>query len=137
MVNIIKNFNWCSSHLYRLFLMLGCYNFHQKKTWLIMTIPCMQRRLFHSPNILRSLLNLFNVAYSSNHILPLLTVTREGESLCKTKSRRMSCARSLFSITPAIGVYLSHNQIIHCSVHRETVDQPIGSFVHNHNHCLI
>ena len=64
-VNMIKEskFNWCSSHK----IMLSYYNFHQKKTWLIMAIPYLQRRLFWSSNMQMSLLNLFNSAYNSDH----------------------------------------------------------------------
>ena len=62
MVNIIEesNFNCCSGH--KDFVMPNCYNFHQKKTWLIMAVPYLQKRLFHGPNMQRSLFNLFNLA---------------------------------------------------------------------------
>ena len=60
-VNVIKSkLKWCSSH--KFCMMLSYYNFHLNKTWLIIAIPLLERRLFGSPNMKRGLLNLFNLA---------------------------------------------------------------------------
>ena len=58
MANIVKElkFNWCSSD--KVCIVLSYSKFHSKKTWFIMAIPYLQRRLFRSSNMQKSLLNL-------------------------------------------------------------------------------
>ena len=88
-VNMIKesNFSCCSSHI--LYIMLSYYNFHQTKTWLTMATPYLQRRLFRSPNMQRSLLNLFNLAEEQH--FPALEC-HKGKKVCVRNKRAIGYA---------------------------------------------